>query len=89
MASIEGLSQVVYVQKFARLPSLEVFDIIPLSIKKENAMRDYPARIWLYDGQIIDVTIRSGSLCAAMHEVERDYGWMGINNYQVALSHLS
>ena len=52
-------------------------------------MRDYPARIWLYDGKVLDVSIRSGSLCAAMHEVERDYGWMGINNYQVALSHLS
>ena len=52
-------------------------------------MRDYPARIWLYDGKVLDVTIRSGSLCTAMHEVERDYGWMGINKYHVALSHLS
>ena len=52
-------------------------------------MRDYPTRIWLYDGKVLDVIIRSGSLCAAMHEVECDYGWMGINKYQVALSHLS
>ena len=36
MASIERLSPVVYVQKFAKLPSLEVFDIIPLSIKQRR-----------------------------------------------------
>ena len=52
-------------------------------------MRDYPARIWLDDGQVIDVTIRSGSLCAAMHEGEREYGWMGSNNSQGALAQLS
>ena len=52
-------------------------------------MRDYPARIWLYNGQVIDTTIRSESLCAAMHKVERDYGWMGIDNYKVSPAPLS
>lgn len=52
-------------------------------------MRDYPARIWLYNGQIIDTIIRSGSLCAAMHRVELKYGWMGIVNYRVSPAPLS
>ena len=44
MASIERLSPVVYVQKFAKLPSLEVFDIISLSIKQRR-QRWYMSRL--------------------------------------------
>lgn len=52
-------------------------------------MRDYPATIWLYTGKIIETTIRSESLCAAMHKVEIDYSWMGIVNYRVSPAPLS
>lgn len=52
-------------------------------------MRDYPARIWLYNGQVIDAIIRSESLYAAMHKVELKYGWMGIVNYRVSPASLS
>ena len=52
-------------------------------------MRDYPARIWLYTGEIIETTIRSESLCAAMHKVKLDYEWRGIVKFEVLPAPLS
>lgn len=46
-------------------------------------MRDYPAEIKLCNGSVIVANIRSGSLCAAMHKVELEYGYLGIDDYIV------
>ena len=46
-------------------------------------MRDYPATIWCCDGDVIKTTIRSDSLCAAMHTVKLLYGYKGIYKSEV------